>query len=257
MSARGEVSTEIINAIADQAELEVPNSMVDREIEDELTQFRSRLAQQRLTLDEYLESNDQTEEDLREEIRPNAARRVRNSLVLQEVAKAENVSVTADDIAAEIERMITPMQNPERMREMYNSDYFRGLLENEMFDRKLTDTVIEIATEGRGAVTGAGAAALAEAFAPAAPAANTDAVAEGATESEALSKSDEGEALPTAQTETTDEPGEVDGSAMAAEAIEAAADSEDDADAASAAGTDDAGAETDAEGETETAAERE
>ena len=160
MEARGEVATAAINAVAETAEVDVPTSMVEKEIEDEITQFRSRLAQQRLTLDEYLALNGQSMDDLREEIRPNAERRIRNSLVLQEVAKAEGVQVTDEDIAGEIERLAGPSDNPERMRTLYQSDYFRGLLENEMFDRKLTDRVLAIATDGVGPVTGAGAEAL-------------------------------------------------------------------------------------------------
>jgi trigger factor len=220
MSARGEVATEVINAMAEQSTLDVPSSMVEREIEDELTQFRSRLAQQRLTLDEYLDSNDQSEAELRDEIRPNAERRVRNSLVLQEIAKAENVEVTDEDIMGEINRLSAPAANPERLREMYQSDYFRGLLENEMMDRKLTDTVINIATEGRGPVTGAGARLLEEdAAAP------IEAAAQTSDETTAEEAEVEESALPAAQAEST-EPELTDGSVMAAEAIEAEAASE-------------------------------
>lgn len=160
MEARGEVATEVIDAMAEAAEIEVPGSMVEKELEDEVTQFRSRLAQQGLNLDEYLQVNNQTMDELREEMRPNAERRVRNSVVLQEIAKAEAVEVSAEDITAEIDRLSFGSENPERLKTLYQSDYFRGLLENELFDRKLTERVIEIATEGRGAVIGSGAAAL-------------------------------------------------------------------------------------------------
>lgn len=160
MEARGEVATEVINTMAEGAEIDVPSSMVEKELEDEVTQFRSRLAQQGLNLDEYLQVNDQTMDELREEMRPNAERRIRNSVVLQEIAKAEGVEVTAEDISAEIDRLAAGSENPERLKTLYESEYFRGLLENELFDRKLTERVIAIATEGRGAVTGAGAAAL-------------------------------------------------------------------------------------------------
>lgn len=161
--ARNEVITEAINTIAETAEVDIPTSMVDKEIEDEMTQFRSRLAQQRLSMDEYLASNGQTLEELREEIRPNAQRRIRNSLVLQEIAKTEGLEVTDADIDAEIDRLTAPAENPERLRELYRSDYFRGLLESETFDRKLQARVLEIVTEGRGALTGAGAKALKDA----------------------------------------------------------------------------------------------
>jgi trigger factor len=166
MQTRGEVATETINAMAEASEVDVPDSMVEKEIEDELTQLRSRIAQQGVSIDDYLEVNGQTMSELRDEIRPNAQRRLRNSLVLQEIAKAEGLEVTDEDIAAEISRLSAGAENPERLESLYQSDYFRGLLENEVFDRKLTDRVIEIATEGVGAVTGAGAEALKAALDP-------------------------------------------------------------------------------------------
>ena len=43
-------------------------------------------------------------------------------------------------------------ERAKRLREVYNSDYFRNVLRNDMFEKKLTDRLIEIATEGRGAV---------------------------------------------------------------------------------------------------------
>ena len=219
-AARGEIATEVINAMAEGSTVDVPTSMVEREIEDEMTQFRSRLAQQRVTMDEYLESNDQTEEELRDEIRPNAARRVRNSLVLQEVAKAEDVKVTDEDILGEITRMVGSSANADRMREMYQSDYFKGLLENEMFDRKLTDTVINIATEDRGPVTGAGARLLEDDAAASIEAANAT-VDEAAESDDPESVAEDDGVMPAALAESTD-PDTTDGSVMAAEAIEPA-----------------------------------
>jgi trigger factor len=222
--ARAEVVTEVINAMAETCEIDVPASMVEKEIENEVTQFRSRLAQQGVSLEDYLVSNGQSIEDLHEEIRPNAARRIRNSVVLQEIAKAEEIAVTDEDISGEIERLAAPSENPERLRTLYQSDYFRGLLENEMFDRKLTDHVVSIATEGRGAVTGAGAEIL-KADSEPKPAKPADETAGDDPESEGDSDADAVDAaageLPVAEVD------ESDGSVMAAEAIES-----DDADVA-------------------------
>lgn len=161
--AQNEVTSEIINAMAEMAIIEIPLSMVEKEIEDEVTQFRSRLAQQGLSFDDYLLMNGQSIEELREEIRPNAERRIRNSLALQEIAKAENIEATQEHIDAEIERLAAPSENPERLRTLYQSEYFRGLLESEVFDRLMRERVVEIATEGQGAISGRGADALAAA----------------------------------------------------------------------------------------------
>jgi trigger factor len=170
LQARSEVVTDVINAMAETSAIEVPRALVEREIDDEITQVRSRLAQQRMTLEEYLDGNGQTQEAFREEIAPNAERRVRNSIVLQEIAKAEGFEVSEEDISGEIDRMTVGSQNPERLRAIYESDHFRGLLESEMFDRKLQELVVGIATEGRGAVTGPGAEALKAELEPPTPA---------------------------------------------------------------------------------------
>lgn len=158
--AQNEVTSEIINAMAEMAVVEIPQAMIEKEVDDELTQFRSRLAQQGMGYDDYLLMNGQTEEDLRDEMRPGAERRIRNSLVLQEIAKAENIEATPEAIDEEIERLAAPSENPERLRTLYQSEYFRGLLESEVFDRLLKERIVDIATEGSGAVTGRGAEAL-------------------------------------------------------------------------------------------------
>jgi trigger factor len=155
--AQTEVMNEIVNNMAEISEVDVPEAMVDTEVENQITQTRSRLAQSGMDLETFLQMSQKTEDDLRAEIREDAARRVRNSLVLQKITEAEDLKVTPQDIAAEIDKMTAGMENPERMRSIYESDYFRERLEDEIQDRKITERILEIATEGRGAVTGEGA----------------------------------------------------------------------------------------------------
>jgi trigger factor len=155
--AQTEVMNEIVNSMAEISEVDVPEAMVDSEVENQITQTRSRLAQSGMDLETFLQMSQKTEDDLRGEIREDAARRVRNSLVLQKITEAENLAVTPQDIEAEIDKMTAGMENPERMRSIYESDYFRERLESEIQDRKITERILEIATEGRGAVTGEGA----------------------------------------------------------------------------------------------------
>ena len=155
--AQTEVMNEIVNSMAEISEVDVPDAMVDTEVENQITQTRSRLAQSGMDLETFLQMSQKTEDDLRGEIREDAARRVRNSLVLQKITEAEDLKVTPQDIEAEIDKMTAGMENPERMRTIYESDYFRERLEDEIQDRKITERILEIATEGRGAVTGEGA----------------------------------------------------------------------------------------------------
>ncbi len=160
ISTRSEVFNEIIEQIVEMSEVQVPETMIASELDDQVTQLRTRLAQQGVEFDEYLASNDQTEAQLREELAEAAEVRVRNTLVLQEVAKAEGLEVTDEDVDAEIQKLTAGRPNPEQLESLYRSDYFRGMLENEIHDRKLMEMVVNLATGGEGAITGAGAQLL-------------------------------------------------------------------------------------------------
>ncbi len=94
---------------------------------------------------------------------------MRNTLVLQEVSKAEGLEVTQEDLDAEINKLIAGRPNPEQMKSLYESEYFRGMLENELHDRKLMEMVIALGTEGKGAISGPGADLLAADEAPPEP----------------------------------------------------------------------------------------
>lgn len=153
--ARGEVLNLIIDRMAETATIELPAPMVDEAVEEDLRSFRGRLAQQRVSLEEYLRLSDQTEDDLRVEFRPAAARRLRNSLLLREIAKREEIAVTPEEVDAEVDRLATASRagaDPERLAQFYSSDYFRNILRGDLFERRVTDRLIDLATEGRGAV---------------------------------------------------------------------------------------------------------
>jgi trigger factor len=80
-------------------------------------------------------------------------RRLRNSLLLREIAEKEGVAVDDDDVDAEIDVLTAGSANSAQMRDLYSKEgYFRKMLRDDLFDRKLTDRLVEIATEGRGAV---------------------------------------------------------------------------------------------------------
>ncbi len=150
--ARNEVASEVVNAMSALASVELPPVMIDKQVDSDIEELRNRVSQdQGQTLEGYLRLQNKTEAELREEFRPEATRRLRNSLVLREIATREGVSVSAQDIDAEIDRMIGSAENREQLRQIYSGNYIRNLLENELFERKLMDHIIGIATEGRGA----------------------------------------------------------------------------------------------------------
>lgn len=151
--ARTEVINEIVNKMSETASIEIPPVMIDDAATEEINNLARRLTQQRGSLAEYLRMTGMTEQGLREEVRPTVARRLRNSLLMSEISRREVVTVTDEDIDAEIDEVSVGQENGDALRELYKAQpYFRNMLRSDLFDRKLTDRMIEIATEGRGAV---------------------------------------------------------------------------------------------------------
>lgn len=153
--SRVEVLNRTITAMAEGATIEIPAAMVDDAVEEDLRAMRNRLTRQGLSLEGYLRMMGQTEEDVRGEQRPAAERRIRNSIVLQEIAKREGIEVGESDLDSEVGRLAATAAaapDPRRIEDLYRSDYFRDVLRNDLFERRLSERLLEIATEGRGAV---------------------------------------------------------------------------------------------------------
>ncbi|MDQ3539933.1 MAG: trigger factor [Chloroflexota bacterium] len=198
---RTNVLNRIIEEMAGRATIDPPEAMIDEETEHQLNHFKENLARSNTPYEAYLRIQGKTEDDIKADLRPEAARRLRNSLLIQELAKRENIEVTDEDIEPEITRMVELVTTPPtdadlagaeadlgeldeeeraalaeadaeldevppltaeqaeaqvaQMRQMYESDYFKNMLRSQLFERKLTDRLIEIATDGKGAVLNA------------------------------------------------------------------------------------------------------
>ncbi len=81
------------------------------------------MAQQGLSIDQYLQFSGLTIDQLKEQVRPDAITRIKSSLVLEQIAKEENIKITDADVDAEIEKMAT-MYNMEadKLKEYMGAD---------------------------------------------------------------------------------------------------------------------------------------
>ena len=96
---------EAISKIIEKSEMEIPDAMIDTQVQNMLQEFAQRMASQGLSLDQYMQFSGMTMDKLKEQLRPEAVTRIQSSLVLEQIAKEENIEVTEEEIAAEVERM--------------------------------------------------------------------------------------------------------------------------------------------------------
>jgi trigger factor len=95
---RDHVRNELVRLVVEGATLELPDTLVDEEYEHLMHTLEHRLSHERMTLEEYAEAIDSTQEKIQNDRRLLAREMVRRSLVLQEIARRELLSVTDEDI---------------------------------------------------------------------------------------------------------------------------------------------------------------
>lgn len=98
-NAEIEKENEAIQKVVEGAEVEIPEAMVERQIDASLQNIAYRLASQGLSLEDYFRYTNTTEKAMRDDFRKDAHNRVKGQLVLEAIAKAENI--TADEASVD------------------------------------------------------------------------------------------------------------------------------------------------------------
>ncbi|BAS27178.1 trigger factor [Limnochorda pilosa] len=112
---------DLVRQVVDVSEVEIPTSMEDHELDHVIQELSEELGRQGVTLEQYLEHQGQSVDQLRESFRPDAARRVKTRLVLEELAEAAGIEVREEEVAQRIDEIVNRSSSP--------SDAFRRYLE--------------------------------------------------------------------------------------------------------------------------------
>jgi trigger factor len=175
-AARAEVLEQAVQRLLEVATVELPPALVERQVAADVERLREQLRQRGSSLEEYLRFQGKTLEEFKEELRPQAEARLRRYLVLEAFAEAEGIAVSEEELVAEIERLALASGSPEQFRAFYSVPSVRSYLADELHERKVSERLLELVTEGRGAVIGGAARVLAGAE----PAEGTEPAAEEA-----------------------------------------------------------------------------
>ena len=100
--ARHGFADRIIEYAVANATVDLPDVLIDQEVEVMHDEFRGSLARQGITEEAYLKATEKTDDDLHAEFRPNAEKRVKTLLVLSKIADAEGIEVPDADVEAEV-----------------------------------------------------------------------------------------------------------------------------------------------------------
>ena len=103
--AKYETEDAAIKAVCEKAKLDIPDGMVELEVENMLKDFEQRLSYQGLKMDQYLKMIGKTEEEVKKEYEPQAKEAIKSRLTLEAIIKAEKIEATDEEIKAKIEEM--------------------------------------------------------------------------------------------------------------------------------------------------------
>ena len=96
----------ILEKILEDAEVKFPPQMIENEIEGEVQELESRLKSQGMDLEMYLKIQDLEEEGLREQIKPNAEKRITHGLVIGKISESEDLDINTQDITDEFKAVL-------------------------------------------------------------------------------------------------------------------------------------------------------
>ena len=104
-NAQNHLREQAIAKASENAQVDIPQAMIDTQIDDILQNFDLRLRSQGLSLEKFLQYSQQTQESIREQYQEDAKKAVKNQLVLEAIAKAEGIEVEEEDLEKEFERL--------------------------------------------------------------------------------------------------------------------------------------------------------
>ena len=141
--ARHGFADRIIEYAVANATVELPDVLVDQEVEVMHDEFRASLARQGITEEAYLKAVEKTGADLHADFRPSAERRAKTLLVLSKVADAEDVEVPDADVDAEVRQGRARYADDARMAEYFDSERGRAFIRSTLRRSRVIERIID------------------------------------------------------------------------------------------------------------------
>ena len=141
--ARHDFADRIIEYAVANATVELPDVLIDQEVEVMHDEFKGTLARQGISEEAYLKAVEKSSDDLHAEFRPNAERRVKTLLVLSKVADAEGLEVPEADVEAEVAQGRERYAGDQRLTAYFESERGRSFIRSTLRRSRVVETIID------------------------------------------------------------------------------------------------------------------
>ena len=136
-----ETEEEAIKTVCENTEIDIPNGMIEMEIDNMIKDIEARLSYQGLKLEQYLQMIGKTEEEMRKEFEEQANRQVKSRLVLEAIVTAEKLEAGEEEIAEKIKEMAKQYNKDEK--ELLENEQLRSYIADSMKTEKAIDFIVK------------------------------------------------------------------------------------------------------------------
>jgi trigger factor len=137
-----------IKQLVEQTNYDVPDALVEQEADEMLHARGHEFERYGITLDQMLEYRGQTHDEAVEELKPEAEERLKSTLALREIVRAEGLAADDAEVAEEVERLLETYEEDQRdrARQLLTTPQFRPTVASTVIDKKLRRLLFQIAT---------------------------------------------------------------------------------------------------------------
>lgn len=139
--AKYETESEALKAVCDNAKLDIPNGMVEVEIDNMMKDMETRLSYQGLNMHQYLQMMNKTENDIRDNFKEQARESIKTRLVLEAIVKAEKIEATPEEITEKIKEMAS--QYGRKEEELQENEQLKEYLSASIENEKAIDFIVK------------------------------------------------------------------------------------------------------------------
>ncbi|HJX68882.1 MAG TPA: trigger factor [Dehalococcoidia bacterium] len=139
---RAELGQEALDAVVERSEVKYPPILEDEEIDGFLRSEAQRLGFKEIG--DYLKRANKTEEEIKQELRPAAKKRLIQGLVLGKLAGEEKIEISASEVDNKIDEIVKDAGDKEKARQFFSLPQFRQSIEQSLRTQKTMDRLLEI-----------------------------------------------------------------------------------------------------------------
>lgn len=145
--AKSKKESEVLEKVVEAAKMDIPQAMIDTQVNRMVEDFAARLQQQGLSVEQYFQYTGLTPDKIMEDMKPEALKRIKNSLVLEAIAKAENIEVSDEELEEELKKMADMYKMEVEKIKEFMQEAEQKQMKDDIAVQKAVDLIVAAAVE--------------------------------------------------------------------------------------------------------------